>query len=312
MLAWVPIPNHFVQLPGPAVSTSDQVEVKGKPRPPGGGDYFITTLYRRPANAWWSLRAMLQSDWSFMSEDSEQPRAASPFAEEDGHRTLRHVVYQTCGLEPISRVTILDLTDDSPLLGKVEPGDQLRLLQGVPINTPAQVREIVQALEPKESVSLTMAAPSGAVYQVRVKPAQIRTLSSRGLGVVLSRQWDDSNLPKIYFRSGSYQGTSSELMLGLELCERLLSINLRKGRRIAGSGGLAINGRVTPVQGLEQKLSSARQVKAEVFFVPEEEISALAAHLENPEIAIVPVGSIHEAITWLQRNPNRVNTAGKR
>lgn len=309
MLAWVPIPNHFVQIPGPAVSTADQVEVQGKPRPPGGGDYYITTLYRRPANAWWSLRALLQSDWAFMSENSEQPQAATPVAEEDGHRTLRHVVYQTCGLEPTSRVTVLDLTDDSPLQGKVEPGDQLRELQGIAINAPVQVREIIQALQPHETATLTMVARSGESYRLEVKPTPIRTLSSRGLGVVLSRQWDDSNLPKIFFRSGSYQGNSSELMLGLELCERLLSINLRKGRRIAGSGGLAINGRVTAVQGLEQKLSSARQVKAEVFFVPKDQSQTLAKQLESREITIVPVGSIHEAISWLQRNPN---TAGKR
>lgn len=303
-LAWIPIPHHYVQLPGPAVPTGPQIEVEGKARPQDPGEFFITTLYRRPANAWWAFRALIQTDWSLVAEEADLPKSQSASDLFHDQRTLRHVVYHTCGMEPISRVVVLDLTDDSPLLGKVEVGDTLLSLQGIELTNPQQVRDLLRGLQPLESVRLEVQKPGGRILLLSIQPKEIHSLSGRGLGIVLSRQWDDRNLPKIFFRSGAFEGSSSELMLGLDVCERLLNINLRRGRRIAGTGGLALNGQVTAVQGVEQKLASARAAGASLFFLPEGQAAALSeAHFKGP-VEVVTITSLHEAINWLQRSPD--------
>jgi Lon-like protease len=297
-----------VHLPGPAIATGDQVQVKDYPRLPDSGEFFITTLYQRPATAWWALRALLQGDWELVGADQSTPRSQSDSTVEAEHQTLRQLVYATCGLEPSLAITVLDVTPDSPLRGKVGAGDRLLKVQNIPIVQARQVRDIVRKEKPNTPLVLELVSRDGQNYTVQTEGGKIAGLrDGRGLGLLLSSHWDDSRLPEIAFRAGRYEGNSSDLMLGLDLCERLLRLNLRRGRRIAGSGGLAVDGQVTPVQGLTQKLSSARSVQAEIFFVPAHGSPALAA---PPGIQVIPVRSLAEAIQTLQQ-PGPASSAAR-
>lgn len=302
-MAWLPIPGHVIFLPGPAVNTVDQVEIKGYPRPDDPGTYLITTVYQRPATIWWALRALFQSDWSLEDSDPERPRSISYFYPDRDHQILQRVVYHICGIEPGVIVTVLDLTDDSPLKGKVEPGDRVFSVAGVPLRMVRQVREIVQSQPAGEAIPIKFVKPAGTVYTLTVVPRPIHNLSQeRGLGLLLSGQEDTHHLPKIRFHSGAYEGNSADLILGLDLCERLLSINLRRGRHISGSGSLDLEGNLTSVRGLRQKFSCAGQAQADIFFVPFEDISQLQGlNLDKSHPQIIPIRSLNEAIYWLQK-----------
>lgn len=297
VLAWLPIPHHHVLLPGPAVATADQVDVQNHPRPGDPGEYYITTVYQRPATAWWALRALVQSDWSLGNGETEVPFS---LADTDDHEVLRRVVYHTCGIEPTLLVRVLDLTDASPLRGRVRPGDRLLSVAGVPLRSVGQVRELVDKVPDGESVRLDLAHADGKRYRVEVEPVPLNGLR-KGLGILLSGHEDDTSLPQLRFKSGAYEGTSADLVLGLDLCERLLGLNLRHGRRISGSGGLALDGAVTPVRGLRQKFFCAQKAGAEIFFVPAQDASQLLGLEKRAEKPlIVPVRSLSEAIYWLQ------------
>lgn len=297
VLAWLPIPNHYVLLPGPAVATADQVDVQNHPRPAGPGEFLIATVYQRSATAWWALRALVQSDWSLGSGDLDVP---SSLAESDDHEVLRRVVYHTCGIEPILHVRVLDLTDASPLRGRVTPGDRLVSVSGVTLRSVGQVRELVDKVPEGSSVSLELARPDGQRYRLSVMPVRLPGLR-KGLGVLLSGHEDDTSLPQLHFKSGAYEGNSADLVLALDLCERLLVLNLRHGRRVSGSGGLAMDGSVTPVRGLRQKYFCARKANADIFFVPALDASGLQGLVEpSTKPLIVPVRSLSEAIYWLQ------------
>lgn len=275
------------------------MEVKDYPRLQDPGEFFITTLYQRPATAWWALRALLQNDWELIGSDESAPRSQSDSTVESEHQSLRQLVYGTCGLEPSLAITVLDVTEDSPLRGKVGAGDRLLKVQNIPIVQARQVRDIVRKESPDKPLVLELVSRQGQNYTVQTAGAKIAGLrDGRGLGLLLSSHWDDSRLPEIAFRAGRYEGNSSDLMLGLDLCERLLRLNLRRGRRIAGTGGLSVDGQVTPVQGLRQKLSSAQSVRAEIFFVPVQTSPALAS---PPGIQVIPVHSLAEAIQRLQQ-----------
>ena len=303
VVAWLPIPNHTVLLPGPAVSTFDQVDVENHPRPEDPGEYLISTVYQRPATTWWALRALLQSDWSLVASDPERPRSQTNGYEDSEHQILRRVVYHTCGIEPPVIVSVLDLTPDSPLKGLVEPGDRITRVAGVPLRMVRQVREIVQSQPRGEEIPVDLQRPDGQTYRLETRARPIRGLSGElGLGLLLSGHEDDDNLPKIRFHSGSYEGNSSDLILGLDLCERLLNLDLRRGRRVSGSGGLDMEGSLTSVRGLRQKFSCARQAKADVFFVPFEDAAQLQGmDFQASHPRIVPIHSLSEAIYWLQR-----------
>lgn len=301
-MAWIPIPNHVIFVPGPAIATSEQVEVSGYPRDSDPGEFYITTLYQRPATAWWALRAAFQSDWTMVSEPGEAPRSLALQPRDDDHSLLREVVYQTCGIEPTTRVTVLDLTPDSPLQGQVHPGDIIVRVNGLELHQVRQLRERIALQVEGTPTSLELLRPDGSRLSIKALPKPIAGLDSRhGLGVLLSTRLDTSNLPRIHFRAGAYQGNSSDLMLALDLCERLLRLQLRRGRKVAGSGGLAGDGSLTSVGGLVQKLTSARQAGATIFLVPAQDAPQLAGtNRKGPQV--VPIHSLNEAIYFLQKS----------
>lgn len=300
LVAWLPLPHRWVHLPGPAIPTGAQVEVNGYPRTPDPGEFYITTVYQRPATLWWGLRALIQSDWQLVGDEPSGPQSQARGPVDAEHRRLRQVIYDTCGLEPQLRVTVLDLTEDSPLEGRVQPGDQLLEIDGQPIRQVREVRERLRQRASGSRLRLTMADRGGRTYQVETVLRTIGGLKDGpGLGLLLSSQWDDRRLPTIRFAAGSYEGNSSDLMLALDACERLLALNWRRGRRIAGSGGLGVDGQLTPVQGLPQKLSSASAVGATVFFYPASAPAPASVPTPNGT-RLVPVHSLAEAIQELQ------------
>jgi PDZ domain-containing protein len=301
VLAWIPLPGKVVLTPGPALETSSQVQVQGFQRPQDPGHFFITTLFQRPATAWWALRSWVQPDWSLVPAGDGPPLSQPAQAMElDNHDLLREVVYQTCGLEASQHLVVLDVIESSPLFGIAERGSELLSLNGVQLT---QVRQVTQLLaRSHRRVQIELQKPDGTKIKTEVEPQIFPELSGRrGLGLRLSHRVDVRHLPTIQFRSGAYQGNSSDLMLALDICEQLLGLNLRQGRRLAGSGGLARDGSLTRVQGLPQKLTSARRVRAEVFFVPKEDLSQLGPRLPR-DIQVVGLNSLGEAISWLRQH----------
>lgn len=298
LTAWLPLPHYLVQVPGPAIPTSSQLEIEGYPRTPDPGEFYITTLYQRPATLWWAMRAALQGDWELVVSDRSQPQSATTEPVDVDHRRLRQVIYDTCGLEPNLEITVLDLTKDSPLEGKVQPGDQLLKIDDTAVRQVRQVRDLVRRHPAGRPIHLRFAHSDGDVYEVETQPRKIAGLTDGpGLGVLLSSHWNARSLPEIRFQAANYEGNSSDLMLALDACERLLHLNLRRGRRIAGTGGLGLDGQVTAVQGLPQKLSSAQGVRAVLLLCPAEEASKLR---NSSSMRIVPVSSLAEAIHILQ------------
>jgi len=303
IVAWLPIPHYLVQLPGPPIPTRDQVWVDDYERPADPGEFFITTVYQRPATAWWWLRALIQPDWAI---ERQPPTPTSLHAlshgEEENHELLRQVVYHTCGIELLPAVHVLDLTPKSPLRGLAEPGDQLVSIQGVRVREIRQVRYLLQAHEQNASLEIELKSPEQPIRRYTIRPLQ----GDKGpsLGTFLSSRWDDSHLPRIFFKSGSYQGNSSNLSLALDLCERLLRVNLRQGRKIAATGGLAADGSITAVQGLRQKFFSAARANAQVFLIPAEGTESAPADPALKGMKVVRVRSLGEAISWLRQGHN--------
>lgn len=67
-------------------------------------------------------------------------------------------------------------------------------------------------------------------------------------------------------------GPSAGLMFALGIYDLLERGNLTRGRTIAGTGEIALDGTVGPVGGIRQKVESARRARADVFIVPSGEL----------------------------------------
>jgi Lon-like protease len=119
-------------------------------------------------------------------------------------------------------------------------------------------------------------APPRATLPVKV------TISPRGLG----------------------RGPSAGLAFALEVYDALSGHRLAKGRRVAVTGTIDLNGNVGPIGGVHQKVIGAARKGADLVLVPLE--NAADARAAAPgRIKVVPVGTFRQALAALGVKPTK-------
>jgi Lon-like protease len=100
-------------------------------------------------------------------------------------------------------------------------------------------------------------------------------------------------------KSSKLQGSSSGLILSLELVSRLQNKDLTKGRKIAGTGTVTADGKVVEINDVNLKLKSAQTAGATIFFLPKENSKEINTE-KYPTMTIVPVDTLDEAVMYLE------------
>jgi hypothetical protein len=127
--------------------------------------------------------------------------------------------------------------------------------------------------------------------EVIVSPTAPDTLSA-GITFAATRM-----LPGDYFRNLSL-GSSHGLMVALLAYAHGSGQDLAQGRHIAGTGGILGDGTVLRIGGLPAKARAANRAGADVLLVPRSQVAELQ-DVPLPGTAVVPVGSLDDAIDWL-------------
>jgi PDZ domain-containing protein len=105
---------------------------------------------------------------------------------------------------------------------------------------------------------------------------------------------------KIVFKTGETGGPSGGLVFSIGLVELLTEKDLLQKRHIAGTGTITARGIVGPIGGINEKIKSAQQVGATVFFAPvdnADEISYVPVGIK-----VVTVATLAQAISYLERS----------
>lgn len=123
---------------------------------------------------------------------------------------------------------------------------------------------------------------------------------------------DESEIyPKFTETESNIGGPSGGLLQTLSIYNNLVQEDITKGLKIAGTGTIRYDGTVGYVGGIKQKIATAHINKVDLFFIPAIDerysshnyLEALAACEEfgiDPEGWLIPVGSIQEAIDYLE------------
>jgi len=116
---------------------------------------------------------------------------------------------------------------------------------------------------------------------------------------------------------GAIGGPSAGLMFSLQIYQQLTDQNIRRGRKIAGTGTINPDGSVGEIGGIDKKIIAAKKAGATIFFAPylkptkavlalEEnhqtnyQVAKATAKKYAPEMKVVPVSSFNQAIKYLK------------
>ena len=126
------------------------------------------------------------------------------------------------------------------------------------------------------------------------------------IGIMISDKYEYVTNPKIEFKTNSSEsGPSGGLMISLAVYNKLIKEDITKGRKIAGTGTIDIDGNVGSISGVKYKLKGAVKEKCDIFLVPSGENYEEAMKIKkenNYNIKILDVSTFDEALEKLANN----------
>ena len=300
--------DSYLLLPDHARAVEPLVEVEGeKPMRDGGGIYFVAVDVRK-ASLVERVFPGIQDGSTLVPEDQLLPPGVNEDARREGELramarsqqvaaavALRRLGYP---VRTISVGVIVDaLVADSPAVGKLRPNDIIVFVDGKTVRTRSDLLRLVQAHEPGEDVRVVVRRGTRR-EAVTIKTAADPEDRDRAVIGVFVEQAAAIKLPiDVKIDLGNVGGPSAGLAFALDLMEEL-GRDVDRGRRIAATGEIDLDGRVVPVGGLKQKTIAVRRSGIDVFLVPAGD-NAREARRHAEGLRIVPVKTFQQALQSL-------------
>jgi Lon-like protease len=192
---------------------------------------------------------------------------------------------------------------DGPSAGKLVAGDVILAVDGRPVETPDALREQLGERTPGDTVTLSVRRSDGR-KRVRITTASAGDETGRAVVGIIVAQAAEIDIPlEIEIDAGRIGGPSAGLAFALAVYDRLGS-DVDRGRRVAVTGALALDGTVQPVGGIKQKVIGARRSGADLFLVPAGD-NAAEARANADGLRVVPVRSFQQALQILTTDGNQ-------
>lgn len=212
---------------------------------------------------------------------------------------------------------------DSPNQGILEIGDQLLTIDGISIQGAEDLAQALSNKEEGEKIQVEVKRDEQPLTRELILAEAPGVSSVDRLGVSLSylqsvKPQNDAH--EVHIKMEDVGGPSAGFMFAMEIYNQLTEGDLTKGYRIVGTGTINADGQIGVIGGIEHKVLAADREGADIFFAPKDYIppegSSYAPILNysaakqradeiDSDMEIVPVGTMGEAIEYLQQLPDR-------
>jgi PDZ domain-containing protein len=309
--------NDYLLLPDAAHPVAPLVEVKGGKDPVGPGGIYFVDVFERRASMFESLFPWIHDGATLVPAKLIVPPGVSDKAVRQAdlremsisQRVAAAVALKRLGYKVVARpsgVIVAALDSRSHAVGKLRPSDVIVTVNGVSTRTIAELRAQLAKVKPGDTVELGVsrgiAANQGDDLVVSVKTMADTSNEKRAIVGFAPEQAAEIRLPlKVSIDAGNVGGPSAGLAFALEVMEEL-GHNVDRGYKVAATGQIELDGKVTAIGGVKQKTFGVRKAKADVFLVPAGENAQEARRYANG-LRIIPVKSFPQALRALATLP---------
>ena len=309
--------NDYLLLPDKAHAVAPLVEVAGaKPQRGPGGIYFVDVFERR-ASMFESLFPWIHDGATLVPADFVVPPGVSDNALRQAdlremsisQRVAAAVALKSLGYKVVARpsgVIVAALDTRSHAIGKLRPTDVITTVNGVATPTIAALRAQFAKLRPGDVVTLGVSRGAGVNHSETIT-LQVKTMADaqdpkRAIVGFAPEQAAEIRLPlKVSIDAGNVGGPSAGLAFALEVMEKL-GRDVDHGYRVAATGQIELDGTVTPIGAVKQKIFGVRQADADVFLVPAGENAKIARRYASG-VRVIAVKNFPQALRALATLP---------
>jgi PDZ domain-containing protein len=205
---------------------------------------------------------------------------------------LREVGYD---IEP-SGVEITEIVASSPAHGRLKPTDRILEADGRPVHTTEQVRAAIQGHKAGERVSFKI----DRIGRTSTVPVPLQQVDGEPrVGIVLRDLFPELPIKVSIETQNHIGGPSAGLMFTLSIIDKLTRDDLTAGRRLAGTGEIALDGGVLPVGGVAEKLVAVHRMGVKTFFIPEGNCAGVRGRVPDG-LRLVKVANVKDALRFLR------------
>ncbi|PCE15041.1 ATP-dependent serine peptidase containing a PDZ domain protein [Microbacterium sp. SZ1] len=320
VLTFLPTP-YVIQRPGPVYDTlgtaagadDEQVpliKVDGAETYETGGTLDLTTVQvvgnRERTPSWFELalawtdrsRAVVPIESVFPEgQTSEQRDERNATLMVDSQHEATAAALGELGYDTGAAVAVVEVLDDAPAAGLLEPEDVITAVDGTPVASAKLLRQAIQDAA-GDPVQLTVLR-GGDEQTVEVTPEkQVEgDVTTWLIGVTLRTDYDFE--VDVTIQLDNVGGPSAGMMFALGIIDTLTPGELNGGENIAGTGTIEADGTVGPIGGIRQKLYGARDAGADYFLAPESNCDEVTGHIPDG-LTVLSTSTLDESLAALE------------
>lgn len=183
----------------------------------------------------------------------------------------------------------------------LEIGDEIITVDNVKCEEVEDIKKQINRKEENDIITFKILREN---KEKEIKSKVLLEGTNKIVGAVIITEYDYEINPKIDIKfKNSESGASGGLMLALTIYNAITEDDIIKGRTIAGTGTISLDGTVGEIDGIKYKIMGAAKNKVDIVFVPsanyEEAIMTKNKYKYNLEI--VRVDTFKEAIEYLKK-----------
>jgi Lon-like protease len=205
---------------------------------------------------------------------------------------LRQVGYK---IEP-SGVEVTEVVAGAPADGKLRAGDEILAADGHLVDSTDEVRKAITGHKPGERVAFRVERGKGE-RNVSVEVQEVE--DQPRVGILLRDLFPNLPVKVTIQTQNNIGGPSAGLMFTLSIIDKLTREDLTGGRRIAGTGEIALDGSVLPVGGVGEKLIAVHRLGVTTFLIPAENCAGVKGQVPDG-LRLVKVSKVDDALRFLR------------
>ncbi|ACL69774.1 YlbL family protein [Halothermothrix orenii] len=306
--------KYYVMSPGIAQELSPIITVKGGHKGVTSGDFMLTAVASHRATLFDIIYISLKKPRGIEIESVEEQ--LPPGMDMDGYLEImanlmeesklhaQAVAFKKLGYRVKVEgkgAEIVEVLPEGSAGNVLKKGDIIVGIDGKEVSFATDAVKLIRKHNIGEEVKLKVLRGK-EVMHFRVKTVELKNSPGKAsIGVLITTRDLSYYFPKkVIFNTKNIVGPSAGAMFTLEIYNQLIPEDITKGRRIAGTGTISLDGHIGKIDGVTQKVMAAERAGADLFLSPAKNYSE--AKKAARRIKVVKVNNIDEAIRYLKNN----------
>jgi len=303
--------DQYILLPDIAHPVAPLVKVAGARTPSNAGAIYFLDVIERHASELEALFPWIHPDGTLVPAGDILPPCSTAAQADQAQlqamafpqRVAAPVALRRLGYHVGVRhtgVAVSQLIGGTNAPCNLQPMDVVVSVDGTPTPTETALHEALGRVTPGAVVELRVRR-GGKLITVPVKT--VDEGDGRALVGFVPEQAATFKLPfRVSIDAGNVGGPSAGLAFALEVMQQL-GRDVTHGHRVAATGQMELNGTVSPIGGVRQKVVDAHKANVEALLVPAGKNARDARRFAPKDLRVIPVRTFGQALRALATLP---------